>query len=327
MEQKNCQKIKMLKLIELLRQETDEQNPLTTSDICRRLTELGITCDRRTLYRDIALLNDIGYEVMITQVGREKGYYVDDRSFSVPELKILIDAVQASSFITSKKTAELIDKLAALGGSHRADIIKSNIVYFNTRKHSNEAIYYNVDALEEALQNREKVIFRYFDLDEKGKKIYRRDGHHYVAEPVALVFNEDNYYLISYSSNHGNTANYRLDRMDSVEMIDEPVSQKALEMRSQVAEYTEQAFKMFGGQPVNIEIEFESKLIGAVYDRFGEETVIKHSSNGKLTAWVRVQLSPTFWGWIFQFAGQMKIISPDSVIREYRERAKIIAQQ
>lgn len=224
--QENRQKIKLLKLIELLRQETDELHPLSTNEICNRLGAMGISCERRTLTKDIALLNEQGYEVMWCRVGKEKGYYIADRSFSVPELKILIDAVQAANFITEKKSAELIDKIAALGGSHQADILQSNLVCFNTRKHSNETVYYSVGYLEDAIQQQNKVLFRYFDLDEHGEKIYRRDGHRYVVEPVALVFHEDNYYVVVYSAKHDSTANYRIDRMDSVEIIDEPVSQK-----------------------------------------------------------------------------------------------------
>ena len=213
MAQENWQKYKLLKLLELLRQETDEQNPLPTSAICNRLAEMGISCERRTLTKDIAVLNELGYEVMWNWVGKEKGYYIEDRSFSVPELKILIDAVQAASFITEKKTAELIDKIAELGGTHKADILKGNMVCFNTRKHSNESIYYNVGYLEDAIQQQKKVIFYYYDLNENGEKVYRREHHHYVVEPIALVFNEDNYYLMVYSARHDGTANYRVDRI------------------------------------------------------------------------------------------------------------------
>ncbi len=170
----NYQKIKLLKLLELLRQETDEEHPLRTSEICTRLNALSITCDRRTLGKDMALFNKQGYEVMPKMVGHEKAYYVEDRGFSVPELKILIDAVQAASFITEKKSAELIKKIAYLGGSHRAEILKGNMVCFNTRKHTNEAIYYNVGFLEEALQQKRKASFCYFDLDETGERIYRK---------------------------------------------------------------------------------------------------------------------------------------------------------
>lgn len=228
MAQENWQKYKLLKLLELLRQETDEQHPLSTSQICNKLGEMGISCERRTLTKDITVLNELGYEVMWNWVGKEKGYYIEDRSFSVPELKILIDAVQAASFVTEKKTAELIDKIAALGGSHKADILKSNMVCFNTRKHSNESIYYNVGFLEDAIQQQKKVIFYYYDLNENGEKVYRREHHHYVVEPIALVFNDDNYYLMVYSAKHEGTANYRVDRMDHVEIVDEAISEKVL---------------------------------------------------------------------------------------------------
>ena len=319
MAQENCQKIKLLKLYELLQQETDEEHPMTTMTIVHRLGEAGISCDRRTLSKDMAILNEYGYEFMWRKVSKEKGYYVEDRSFSVPELKILIDAVQAASFVTEKKTAELIDKIAALGGSHRADILKDNMVCFNTRKHSNEAIYYNVNYLEDAIQQQKKVIYRYFDLNEYGEKVYRKDVHHYVAEPVALVFNEDNYYLVAYSAKHDGTANDRVDRMDAVEVLDEPISEKALQLRDSISSYTEQAFKMYGGQPMDITIQFDNKLIGVVYDKFGEGTRMVRLTEDSCVATVKVQVSPTFWGWIFQFGGQMRITSPESMIAEYKQ--------
>lgn len=324
--QENRQKIKLLKLVELLRQETDEFHPLSTNEICNRLGIMGISCERRTLAKDITLLNEQGFEVMWCKVGKEKGYYIEDRSFSVPELKILIDAVQAANFITDKKSSELIDKISALGGSHQADILKSNIVCFNTRKHSNETIYYSVGYLEDALQNQKKVLFRYFDLDEHGKKIYRRDGHRYVVEPVALVFNEDNYYLVIYSAKHDGTANYRVDRMDSVEVLDELVSQKALDLRNEVTGYTERVFKMYGGQPVDIVIEFDDKLIGVVYDKFGERTKMIRTGEHKCVATVKVQISPTFWGWLFQFGKQMRILSPNNLVEEHMNMVRNLVE-
>jgi len=315
----NCQKIKLLRLLELLRQESDEQHPLTTMTIIERLNSMDISCERRTLAKDIALLNEQGYEVMSCRVNKEKGYYIEDRSFSVPELKILIDAVQAASFITENKTAELIDKIAELGGSHRADILKSNIVHFNTRKHTNESIYYNVDALENALQNHKKAIFKYYDLNLNLERVYRREGHHYIVEPIALVFNEDNYYLVCYSAKHDGITNYRVDRMDAVEVIEDDVSAKALDFRNRIGEYTEQAIKMYSGEPEEVVLEFDSKLIGSIYDRFGENTSMTASSD-KFVATVRIQKSPTFWGWLFQFGNGMKILSPESAVKEYESR-------
>jgi len=266
----NCQKIKLLKVMEILRQETDEDHPIKTADLCAKLAAMNISCDPRTVGRDVKTLTAHGYEIMCRTVDRGNAYYIADRSFSVPELKILMDAVQAASFITDRKTAELIDKLAALAGSHRASLLKDNIVHFNTRKHSNETIYYNVDSLEEAIRTDRKIIFRYFDIDENGQREYRRDGHHYVLEPVALVFHEDNYYLIGYSPKHDDTANYRVDRMEGVEIIDEGISDKAKELRDSVAGYTESVFRMYGGAPENVTLRFDDKLIGAIYDKFGE---------------------------------------------------------
>lgn len=320
MARENFRKVKLLKLLEMLRQNTDEQHPMTTSGTLSNLDAIGIPCDRRTLSQDVATLCCLGYEIMSTTVGHEKAYYVEDRSFSIPELKILMDAVQAASFITEKKTAELIDKIAALGGSHRAEVLKQNMVCFNTRKHTNEKILYSIDTIEKAILAKRKIIFRYFDLDEEAKTVYRRGGHHYVVEPVALVFNEDNYYLTCYSTRHDSTSNYRVDRMDAVEMIDEPCCEKALSLRAEVAEYTGQTFKMFGGRAEDVVLEFNRALIGAVYDRFGESTKMMRTSEDKCVASVKVQISPVFWGWVFQFGGDMRILSPEPVANAYRTR-------
>lgn len=321
MVQDNYRKIKLLKLLELLRSDSDESNPMTTSDLCGRLEEMGIVCDRRTLSKDISLLNEHGYEIMSTTVGHEKGYYIDDRGFSVPELKILIDAVQASSFITEKKTRELVEKLAQLGGNHRAELLKGNLVCFNTRKHTNEHIFYNVDALEQAVEQQKKVLFRYFVLNEKGEKIYRRDGHRYVVEPVALVFNEDNYYVITYSDRYDSTVTYRVDRMDGVMVVEDPISEKAVQLRQEMAQYTEQAFKMYGGQLEDVVLEFEDTLVGVVFDKFGENTPMMRVGEKKCVATVKVRVSPTFWGWLFQFAGEMRVLSPQWVMEGYRAQA------
>lgn len=321
MAQEKYRKIKLLKLLELLRQSTDEDHPLTTSELVTQLDEMGIPCDRRTVSQDILTLNELGYEIMSTMVSHEKGYYVEDRSFSVPELKILIDAVHASSFIPERKSGELIEKLAALAGTHRAEVLTRSMVAFNTRKHSNEHIFYNVDRLEDAILRQKKILFRYFDLDENGNRAYRRDGHRYVVEPVALVFNEDNYYLTCYSSRHDSTSNYRVDRMENVEVLSEGCCEKALQLRAQVAEYTEQAFKMYGGEPTDVVLEYERALIGAVYDRFGEDTKMM-AVGDRCIATVRVRLSPVFWGWVFQFAGEMRILSPMHVVEQYRAQAE-----
>ena len=320
----NYRKVKLIKLLELLRQQTDEQHPMTTNQICAAMDQMGIPCDRRIVTQDVIALNELGYEIMATMIGHEKAYYVEDRNFSVPELKILIDAVHASSFITEKKSRELIEKIAALAGSHRAEVLKRNMVCFNNRKHSNEKILYAVDTVEEAILTQKKVIFLYFDLDENGERVYRRGGHHYVVEPIALVFNEDNYYMMCYSSRHDSTSNYRVDRMDGVKIIEEPCCEKAVALRDEVASYTEQAFKMFGGQLEDVVLEFDRKLIGVVYDKFGEGVKMIPSGEDKCIATLKVRISPTFWGWLFQFAGEMKMLSPPGLVEEYKNYAQRI---
>ena len=327
MAEENYQKIKLLKIMEILRQETDEEHPMTKVELASRLVAMNVSCSPRSLIRDIKLLNEQGYEIMERLMGHEKGYYVCDRSFSVPELKILIDAVQAASFVTEKKTGELLDKIAALGGSHRAAILKGNLVKFNTRKHRNETVYYTVGFIEDAIQRNKKIIFRYFDLDENGQKVYRRDGHHYVVEPVALVFNEDNYYLIVYSEKHDGTANYRVDRIDSVEIIDDSISDKARSLRRKVARYTEEAFKMFNGQQETVTLRFPDKLIGPVLDKFGEDTKMSRVYEHTVEATVQVRIAPTFWGWMFQFGTDMDIVEPEALKEEYINRAVALCRK
>lgn len=326
MPQENYQKIKLLKLLELLKQETDEQNPLTTNEICARLADMNISCDRRTLSKDIKTLNSFGFEVLSRMKSHDKAYYIIERSFTVPELKILIDAIQAAGFITEKKTKDLIDKVASLGGTHRAELIKSNLICFNTRKHSNESVYYTVDSLEKALLKKKQVSFYYFDLNEKGEKIYRKNKKLYVVEPMALIYYEDNYYLMCYSPKYNDTVNYRVDRMSYVEVLEESVSENAVLKNSDISEYTEQVFKMYGGEKTDITLQFDDSLIGVIYDKFGEDTLMIRLNENTCVARVSVQVSPTFWGWLFQFGERMKITSPETLIDEYKEKCKIIAE-
>ena len=317
------QKIKLLTIMDYLQRETDEQHPVSRQELCRKLNAMGIPSNPRTLSLDIGVLNDAGYEIMEEQVGREKFYYVEDRNFSVPELKVMIDAIEAVSFISEERTAEIVDKIASLGGMHQAELLKKNLVCFNTRKHRNSHALFAVDAIEDAISRKKMIAFRYFDLNENRERVYRtnEDGelHQYCVEPVSLVFYEDNYYLIAYSKRHpGTTANYRVDRMAQVSVIDgADISKEAITRIDQVAKYTKQAFKMYSGETQTVVLEFERPLIGPVYDKFGEEIRMMPSANGRLLATVDVQVSPTFFGWLAQFGEKMQIISPAGVREQY----------
>ena len=214
-------KVKLIKLYEILRTETDCDHALTTYNLMERMQELGIVCDRRTISDDIENLNSVGMTVKVTRVGHKKAYYVDDNVFSLPELKILIDAVQAASFIPEQMSDELIDKIAALGGSYRSEVLQGNRIAFNTRKHSNKDILRIVDVINKAISEHKKISFYYFDLNEHKEKVYRKSKRRYKESPAALVFNDDNYYVVCYSSKHRKQLNYRVDRMDMVRVIEE----------------------------------------------------------------------------------------------------------
>ena len=322
MEAVNPQKIKLLKLYELLRQHTDEERPLSTNQLCAMLKAEGITCDRRTLAEDIDILNANGFEVLRRRTRYAMLFYIIDRRFDLAEVKILIDAIQAASFITPQKTKELTDKVAGLAGSHMAAALTGNLVTFNTRKHTNEAIYYTVDTLQRALQQKLKASFQYFDLDENGNRVLRKKSERYVVNPVGLVYHEDNYYFVTYHETHEATVNYRVDRMTNVKIEEAPVAEQAIALSGELGAYTERIFKMFNGPQATVELQFDRKLIDPVYDKFGEGIEIIACKRGLCKATVTVLISPVFYGWCFQFGKSMKILSPESVALEMKDHAK-----
>ena len=318
----NPQKIKLLKLYEILRQHTDEDSPLSTNQLCAMLEAEGIICDRRTLAEDIDILNANGFEVLRRRTRYAMLFYIVDRRFDLAEVKILIDAIQAASFITKQKTIELMDKVASLAGSYKAAALTGNLVTFNTRKHTNEAIYYTVDTLERALQQKQKASFQYFDLDENRNRVLRKKSERYIVNPIGLVYHEDNYYLVTYHETHEATVNYRIDRMADVQLEDESVAEQAIALSSELAVYTERIFKMFNGPQATVELQFDRKLIDAVHDKFGESVEITASKRGLFKATVEVLVSPVFFGWCFQFGKNMKILSPNSVAAEMKAHTK-----
>lgn len=311
-------KMKMLALWEILKQESDAARPLSTNDICRKLNERGIPCERKSVATDIELLRKHGFEVDSTIDNKERVYWMLDRSFDKAELKVIIDALQAASFVTEKQTAELTEKIAALGGSHQAEILKGSLVHFNTRKHTNESTLYIVNELEEALLKKRQASFYYFDLNELRERVYRKKRQLYVVDPAALIFHEDNYYLMCYSTKYHAIVNYRVDRMEHVNVLDTPVSPEAQLSEEQIAAFVEQTFKMFSGDPEEVTLRFADDKIGTVYDKFGEDIEIRRIDDSTCETTVIVQISPTFWGWLFQFNGEMQIIDPPELIDTYK---------
>lgn len=309
----NNQKIKLLRIMEFLRSESEPDKPVSTSNIINYLNGIQISCDRRTLYKDMDLLIESGANIIKTELGRENAYYIDEVSLSLAELKILIDAVQAANFITDNKTAELVEKLLAFSGIRRSEIVRDNIIFYNNHKHSNEGVFENIEQIELAIKQKKQVSFYYFDLNEKGNRVYRKEMKRYITDPVALVFSEDNYYLVAYSQKYQGSTNYRIDRMDTVEVEETQICEEAHIRKRKTESYTEQVFKMYNGQAETVTLEFSPNLLGVVYDKFGEKISIRHTDGGNLLIKVTVQISPPFWGWIFQFGGRMKIVSPEGL--------------
>ena len=309
----NNQKIKLLKIMEFLRAESSENKPVSTSQMINYLNSIHISCERRTLYKDMDMLIESGANIIKTELGRENAYYIDEISFSLAELKLLIDAVQAANFITADKTAELTNKLLSYAGVRCSEIIRDNIIFYNNHKHSNESIFENIEQIELAIKKKKQVSFYYFDLDEKCNRIYRKDKKRYITDPVALVFSEENYYLVAYSQKYQSNTNYRIDRMDTVEVEEESICGEALIKKRKTETYTEQVFKMYNGETELVTMEFAPSKLGVIYDKFGENIEIRHADRGWLKIKVTVQISPTFWGWIYQLGDQIKIVSPEGV--------------
>lgn len=315
------QKIKLLKIWEILNRKTDEQHPITTQELIAELNILGITADRRTIYTDIDSLQEFGYEIHNKRRNHDMVYWLPKRQFDLPEIKIIMDCIYSSKFVTASKTEELIDKLADLGGSGRGDLLKRNAIHFNAVKHSNESIYEIVDMLERAIENKKKVSFNYFLLNQSGERVYKHNNKLYVEEPLAMVCNDGNYYLLCYHSeeeyeNHIKT--FRVDRIDNISLSEEDISKEGKTALRKAKQYPLQAFKMYGGPLRRVTLRFDESLIGVIYNKFGEKTVIKKSGD-KFTASVQVQISPTFWGWLMQFPTTMKIKSPEDLKEQYRE--------
>lgn len=319
-------RIRPLKIWEILNRDTDEEHPMGTEELRAKLLECGIDAHRTTIYEDIRLLNECGYEVM-SRRGRSNQYYVMDRSFSNPEIHILMDAVQAASFITDKKTKELVDKIAQLAGSQKALVLKRNSVQFNTVKSSNEHIYYSIDEILSAIDQKKKIIFKYFDYDIYHEKVYRRDGHHYKVSPFATVFADGHYYLVIYDTRYNRMINYRIDRMDSVKIIDEILDLPPASLAFNIADYKKSLFGMFSGEKTSVIFDMHSSLVDVIFDLFGDKTRIVPAGEKVIRFSADVQISDLFFGWCCSFGEKLKIVGPNQVIEQLKVYTDTIKNQ
>jgi len=320
---KKC--IRLLKIWEMLNADSDEDHPLGTEEIRRRLDEFGIECDRRTLYSDIESLQEAGYEIFCVRA-RSNQYYVVDRKFSVPEILIVMDAVQAAGFITEKKTAELVNKVGALAGSRKGEVLQKNVVQFSTVKSENESIYYSVNEICQAITTKKQLGFHYFDYDYKFNRSYRVDKEnaeikkYYVVNPVATVFSNDNYYMFCYDDKHGNVAQYRVDRMSDVSVLLSDITTNEEVEKFDISTYKKQLFGMYGGKETEVEFELvnEKDIIDVVHDKFGSN-IRMYTVGDKIGFKTKVRVSPTFIAWCVSFGNKIKLISPEETVKEIAE--------
>lgn len=316
------QKNKLLLLTEILKQQSDAEHPIKTNDLIDKLSGKGVSCDRRTLARDISQLQDMGYPVKSVKVGHSNAFYLEHNDFSLAELKILIDAVQASSVIPEDMTNALIEKIANLGGTHCAELLKQNRICFNIRKQTNNSVLDTIAIIEESFKRQTQIAFFYFKHDEHANRVYQRAKNRYVVDPIALIYTEDNYYLRCYNPDRKQYRNYRIDRMEDVRHLESYIGSEALVTADELATYTSKTIKMYGGEETEVTLEFTESLIDVVFDQFGLDTKIERLGDNRYSATIRVQISNTFWGWFFQFPDEMQIISPETVSAQCQEWAQ-----
>ena len=310
----SSQKLKILYVMEFLLRNSDEEHPISINQIADYLETHGIPAQRKSLYDDIESLRKYGLDIIQTNRGKNYGYYIASRDFELPELKLLVDSVQSSKFITRKKTSELIRKIERLASIHDAHLLQRQVYVQNRIKTMNESIYYNVDALHNGISQNRKIRFKYFDLTVTKERSYRKNGEYYVISPYALTWDNQNYYLVAFDSEAGIIKHFRVDKMTDISMIDEPrdgqEAYKALDM----AEYSKTVFGMFTGEPEPVRLRFSNQLVGAVLDRLGQDVMLIPDGSDYFTVTANVAVSPQFFAWVFGFGGLAQILGPQGVI-------------
>ena len=304
------QKLKILYILDYLQAHSNEKNPVRASDLIAMLDrQHNIRCDRKTVYSDIAALQQYGIDI-VSLPGKNGGYYIASRNFELPELKLLIDAVQSSRYLTEKKSRELIEKLCSQCNEQDAKLMRRTVLVSGRVKSMNETIYYNVDAIQEAIAQNKQISFRYFDWDFGGKRKYR--DKEYLASPYGLCQDHENCYLLAFSSRYGVTS-YRVDRMTDIQLTEEnripcpELTGKALH------DHANRLFQMYSGDALDVKMRFHRSLLNVVIDRFGKDTMLIPDGEDYFNFTVKVAISPMFLSWIIGFGAKAKILYPQSV--------------
>lgn len=319
------QKARPLALLRILARKTDPDHRLGAPALLRMLEEAGYTAERKSIYSDILALQQEGYDIELTR-GRGGGYWLAGRTFELPELKLLMDAVQASRFITRRKSEQLIRKLEGFASEHEAKQMQRQVFVANRVKTMNESIYYNVDALHSAISENRQVSFLYLEWTLQKQKQPRRGGARYQVSPWSLAWDNDNYYLIAYEEGRG-IRHYRVDKMSGIEPCEANRAGRELFEGFDMAAYARRTFGMFGGREQPVRLRCKNELVGPMLDRFGAGVTLLPGEDGRFDLTVPAAVSPQFLGWVAGFAGGVEVVEPADVRRQLAELAARLAAQ
>lgn len=313
------QKLKLLYLLKILTEQSDEEHCMSAQALIDALAAYDIKAERKSVYDDIAQLIDFGYDIILTKAKTGGGYYLAGREFELAELKLLVETVQASRFLTLKKSRELIAKIEKLASKYEAGQLQRQVYVANRIKTANESIYYIVDDIHRAIQNNEQISFQYLEWNLDKELVPRKDGKIYRISPWALTCKDENYYLIAHEKESDSIKHFRVDKMGHIQvLIDEPRQGAELFERFDIAAYANKTFGMYGGKEEIVTLEFENRFIGVVLDRFGKELSVRKRDTEHFSVRVQVALSGQFFGWLTGLGAGAKITAPADVVEEYR---------
>ena len=317
------QKLKLLYIARLLMKKSDENHLISTAQIIEELGRNGISAERKSIYDDIEALRCFGLDIIQIK-GRQGGYYLGERDFELPELKLLVDSVQSSKFITQDKTYDLIKKIESLASVYDGQLLQRQVYIQNRVKSMNESVYYAVDAISDAITQNKQITYKYFELNLKKERVYRHNGQLYKASPFALVWDNENYYMIAWDSSANKMKHYRVDKMYGVTMTNEKREGTEAFEKTDMSAYTKSVFGMFGGKEEKVKLRFANHLAGVVIDRFGRDTMIIKDGDEHFTITVGVVISRQFLAWVFAFGTDAEILSPENVREAMKKHAESV---
>lgn len=310
------QKLKILYLMKAFSEKTDENHPMTVQDLITYLGDWGITAERKTIYDDIETLRLFGMDIL-NRREKPSGFYLASRTFELPELKLLVDAVQSSKFITQKKSLQLIEKLESLASIHEAKSLQRQVFVGSRVKTMNESIYYNIDEIHAAISENRQISFQYYEWTVTKEISLKKNGERYRISPWGLIWKDENYYLVGLDEKSGIVKHYRVDKMLKISMEKESRNGEEIFADFDAAKFAAKTFGMFGGREESLRLEFENHFVGVVIDRFGKDVMIRQKDAQHFSVQVRINVSNQFFGWLAGLGPGAVLVSPGSVRKEY----------